>query len=33
MFIEMVAMDAETEYDEQEQAEEATIAGYMVSLA
>ena len=33
MFIEMIAMDAEAEYDEQEQAEEATIAGYMVSLA
>ena len=32
-FIEMVAMQAEEEYDEQEQAEEATIAGYMVSLA
>ena len=33
MFIEMVAMRAVDEYDEQEQAEEATIAGYMVSLA
>ena len=32
-FIEMVAMRAVDEYDDQEQAEEATIAGYMVSLA
>ena len=28
-FIEMVAMQAEAEYDEQVQAEEATIASYM----
>ena len=32
-FIEMVAMNVVSEYDEQEQAEEATLAGYMVSLA
>ena len=32
-FIEMVAMRAVDEYDEEEQAEEATLAGYMVSLA